>query len=242
MKKITLLSIIALLICSFSASAASTLPITGTLSPTIPTDWTYVSNDPAKYPNPSFYTTVAGLKLNFENMGVISPEFNAQSEVRVTLNVAQLNQNTKTAASTNCFTITALNAAGETVGTATLTTVIVGDNVVDIKGTNIVKVKVIMTGYPNDGTKYCNVNLASVTIIAKTTGINDVTADALQAFVSGKNLVIKNAVNGSTVEIFSALGSKVLTSTLEDGKVSLDNLSKGLYVVRIGKKAQKFML
>ena len=71
---------------------------------------------------------------------------------------------------------------------------------------------------------------------------NNTSEDALQAFVSGKNLMIKNAVEGSKVEIYSALGSKVLTSTLEDGKVSLDNLSKGLYVVRIGKKAQKFML
>ena len=75
-----------------------------------------------------------------------------------------------------------------------------------------------------------------------TTGTSNPTEDALQAFVSGKNLMIQNAVAGSTVEIYSALGSKVQTSTLEDGKVSLDNLSKGLYVVRIGKKAQKFML
>ena len=74
------------------------------------------------------------------------------------------------------------------------------------------------------------------------TGTSNPTEDALQAFVSGKNLMIQNAVEGSKVEIYSALGSKLQTSTLEDGKVSLDNLSKGLYVVRIGKKAQKFML
>jgi len=76
----------------------------------------------------------------------------------------------------------------------------------------------------------------------RVTGVNNPSEDALQAFVSGKNLMIQNAVAGSKVEIYSALGSKVQTSTLEDGKVSLDNLSKGLYVVRIGKKAQKFML
>ena len=75
-----------------------------------------------------------------------------------------------------------------------------------------------------------------------TTGTSNPAEDPLQAFVSGKNLVIKNAVNGSTVEIFSALGSKVQTSVLEDGKVSLDNLSKGLYIVRIGKDTKKFML
>ena len=75
-----------------------------------------------------------------------------------------------------------------------------------------------------------------------TTGTSNPSEDALQAFVSGKNLVIKNAVNGSTVEIFSALGSKVQTSVLEDGRVSLENLSKGLYIVRIGKDTKKFML
>lgn len=76
-----------------------------------------------------------------------------------------------------------------------------------------------------------------------TTGTsNPSSSNELSAFVSGKNLMIQNAVEGSKVEIYSALGSKVQTSTLEDGKVSLDNLSKGLYVVRIGKKAQKFML
>ena len=74
------------------------------------------------------------------------------------------------------------------------------------------------------------------------TGTSNPSEDALQAFVSGKNLVIKNAVNGSTVEIFSALGSKVQTSVLEDGRVSLENLSKGLYIVRIGKDTKKFML
>lgn len=242
MKRITLLSIVALLIYSFNAKAAETLPITGTLSPTVPAGWTYVSNDPANYPNPSFYSTVPGLKLNFENMGVISPEFNSQSGVKVTLNVAQLNQNTKTGASASYFTFTALNTAGETVGTATLTTVVVGNNIVEITGTNIVKVKVIMTGYPNDGTKYCNVNLASVTIAEKVTGLNDTEASKFKAIVSGSDLVIKNVANGSTVEIFSALGNKVQTSVLENGKIELNNLSRGMYVVRVGKSTQKFML
>ena len=90
--------------------------------------------------------------------------------------------------------------------------------------------------------KGATIYVDDITFSKVTTGTSNPTEDALQAFVSGKNLMIKNAVEGSKVEIYSALGSKVQTSTLEDGKVSLDNLSKGLYVVRIGKKAQKFML
>lgn len=242
MKKITLLSIIALFICSFNVNGTVTLPVTGTLSPAIPTEWTYVSNDPTNYPNPTFYTSVPGLKLNFENMGVISPEFNPQSNIEVTLNVAQLNQNTKTGSNTNYFTITGLNAASETVATATLTTVIVGNNSVVLTGTSIVKVKIIMTGYPNDGTKYCNVNLATVKIAEKTTGFNNPSDNAFKAIVSGKNLFVKNAANGSTVEIFSALGNKVQTSTLDNGSIVLNNLSKGLYIVRVGKETQKIML
>lgn len=76
----------------------------------------------------------------------------------------------------------------------------------------------------------------------KTTGFNDLGTDKLQALVSGKNLLIKNVIEGSNVEIYSALGSKVQTSTLENGKVSLSNLAKGMYVVRVGKLTQKFML
>ena len=54
MKKITFL--LSFVVCAMVANAAVTLPITGTLAPTVPEGWTYITNDPA-YPNPSFYTT-----------------------------------------------------------------------------------------------------------------------------------------------------------------------------------------
>lgn len=76
----------------------------------------------------------------------------------------------------------------------------------------------------------------------KTTGFNSVDALKFKAFVVGNDLQIKNVANGATVEIFSALGSKVQTSVLENGKVSVDNLSRGMYIVRVGKNTQKFML
>jgi len=100
------------------------------------------------------------------------------------------------------------------------------------------------SGVPNQNVVVDGIRIAtSWAALFSTTGTsNPSSSNELSAFVSGKNLMIKNAVEGSKVEIYSALGSKVQTSTLEDGKVSLDNLSKGLYVVRIGKKAQKFML
>ncbi len=75
-----------------------------------------------------------------------------------------------------------------------------------------------------------------------TSNVINPSANKFQALVVGSDLQIKNVANGATVEIFSALGSKVQTSVLENGKVSIDNLSKGMYIVRVGKSTQKFML
>jgi len=78
--------------------------------------------------------------------------------------------------------------------------------------------------------------------LADISGTNNPSSDKLHVIVLGKNLLINNIGEGSTIEIYSALGSKVQTSTLENGKVSLNNLAKGMYVVRAGKLTQKFML
>jgi len=240
MKKITLL--LAFVALTFTTASALSLPLSGTLSPSVPAGWVYVSNDPTGYPNPTFYTTVPGLKLNFENMGIFSPVFDAVSGVKVTLNVAQLNENTKTGISADYFTISALNATDQVVGTATLKSVIVGSNNVEVFGTGIVKIKVIMTGYPNNGSKFCNVNLATISLESKAAGLSNLTASKLEVVVSGKNLFVKNVVEGSPVEIFSALGSKIQTSNVENGKISIANLKNGIYVVRSGKLTQKIML
>jgi len=81
-----------------------------------------------------------------------------------------------------------------------------------------------------------------MSLIEKTTGLNNPTVNALNTFVSGKNLFVKNIANGSTVEIFSAIGTRVQTAVLENGKIELNNLQKGMYVVRVGKQTQKIML
>jgi len=86
------------------------------------------------------------------------------------------------------------------------------------------------------------VNWDNMFVGEKTTGLNDLSAEPLQAVVSGKNLLVKNATDGSTVEIYSAVGSKVQSSVLENGQINLNDLSKGMYVVRVGKLTQKIML
>lgn len=90
--------------------------------------------------------------------------------------------------------------------------------------------------------KRATIYIDDVSLVAVSTGVNNPSSNKLQALVSGKSLLIKNVTEGSNVEIYSALGSKVQTSTLENGKVSLSNLAKGMYLVRVGKLTQKFML
>jgi len=84
--------------------------------------------------------------------------------------------------------------------------------------------------------------LDDFSFMEKTTGLNTPTDTKLQAIVSGKNLLIKNVADGAEVEIFSTVGSKVQSSVIENGKVSIASLNGGLYVVRSGKLTQKIRL
>lgn len=81
-----------------------------------------------------------------------------------------------------------------------------------------------------------------VSLVEKTTGISNPKSNSFTAFVSGKKLIISNAGSNSLVEIYSAIGSKVLTSQIVNGSVELNGLSKGMYIVRIGRNTQKIML
>jgi hypothetical protein len=112
---------------------------------------------------------------------------------------------------------------------------------IDISNAATIKLRFHFTA-ANNPTNY-GYRLDNIKIIGdKLAGVNTPNALKFKATVIGNDLQIKNVANGATVEIFSALGSKVQTSVLENGKVSVDNLSKGMYIVRVGKNTQKFML
>lgn len=124
------------------------------------------------------------------------------------------------------------------------------------------------TGWLNDsqGTNAMPLNIGSVglrqpsasaTLTAKIDGIRIATSwsalglitsttnpssSSFKMHVDGRNLVVNNVADGSKVEIFSALGAKVQTSELTGGSVLLNNLSKGMYIVRVGKLTQKITL
>ncbi|MBP1677690.1 MAG: hypothetical protein H6Q20_2249 [Bacteroidetes bacterium] len=75
-----------------------------------------------------------------------------------------------------------------------------------------------------------------------TTNTTNPSANSIFAYVSGKDLVITNVDNQSAVEIYSALGSKVKSAVVENSKVDISDLSKGLYIVRSNNLSQKFII
>jgi len=73
-------------------------------------------------------------------------------------------------------------------------------------------------------------------------GFSSPKADFLSVSVTGSSLLVNNVANGSTVEIYSALGSKVQSAQLQSGAIQLNNLSKGMYIVRVGNLSSKIMM
>ena len=84
-------------------------------------------------------------------------------------------------------------------------------------------------------------NAADVSV-SVTAGFSTPKSDILSVSLAGKTLSVNNAANGSTIEIYSALGSKVQSAQLSNGAIQLNNLSRGLYIVRVGKLSSKIML
>jgi len=73
-------------------------------------------------------------------------------------------------------------------------------------------------------------------------GLSTTTTTPLIISVKGNVLSANDIADGSTVEIYSTLGTKVQTSTLQNSAIQLNNLSKGLYIVRVGNQSSKIML
>lgn len=78
---------------SSSQSYAEVDPVEITINKAIPAGWTYISNNPAQYPDPDFYSA-GQLKINFIGMGIQSPVLDGVYH-KVTIG-GVLNGNTKT--------------------------------------------------------------------------------------------------------------------------------------------------
>ena len=89
------------------------------------------------------------------------------------------------------------------------------------------------------------VSIKSIKVTNLGTIVTDITTpktDLLNVSLAGRMLTVKNAVEGSIVDIYSAVGARVQTAQLANGAIQLTNLSKGLYIVRIGKLSTKIMM
>lgn len=133
---------------------------TYTINKALPEGLTYI-NSAGK--DPEFYGN-GSLKIRFEEIGVSAAISTFTGSLNVTISLT-LNPNTKTsAASEHTFTVTALNAEGKEAGVAYFDSVTAGENTVKIDVTNATTLKVVMTGYPTNGTTYYNVGLGSLVL------------------------------------------------------------------------------
>lgn len=133
---------------------------TYTINKALPEGLTYI-NSAGK--DPEFYGN-GSLKIRFEEIGVSAAISTFTGSLNVTISLT-LNPNTKTsAASEHAFTVTALNAEGKEAGVAYFDSVTAGENTVKIDVTNATTLKVVMTGYPTNGTTYYNVGLGSLVL------------------------------------------------------------------------------
>lgn len=149
-------------------------PVTGEIKDkAIPVGWTYVPSDPVKYPNPDFYGTSGkqGLKVNFVNMGILSPELDsATGYIMVKLNIYALNasQTSKSDNGDAIFKVEGLDAEGNVIVTGNIGTFTVDDNNVvtlDAREKTVKSIRVILVEKPAVGGFAQNVNLGGVTII-----------------------------------------------------------------------------
>jgi hypothetical protein len=74
------------------------------------------------------------------------------------------------------------------------------------------------------------------------TGFNTTSITPLSVSAKGSILTVNAVEEGSIVDIYSAVGAKVQSSKLVNGSVQINDLAKGLYVVRVGNATAKIML
>ena len=76
----------------------------------------------------------------------------------------------------------------------------------------------------------------------KVTGLNSLAADKLEVSLVGNKLNVSNVAENSVVDVYSTLGAKVQTGNLVAGSIQLNDLAKGLYVVRVANASTKIKI
>ncbi|WP_163222726.1 hypothetical protein [Bacteroides sp. 214] len=74
------------------------------------------------------------------------------------------------------------------------------------------------------------------------TNVENSKVDSPTFYFAGNTLCVDNVADGTVVEIYSALGAKVLTSCVSGNTVDLNvSLTKGIYIIKAGNYTQKIM-
>jgi len=111
---------------------------------------------------------------------------------------------------------------------------------IDLVSADVIKLRFEYTALNNPtgiGYRIDNIKIAGTPLIS---GVSTPKSENMKVIVAGNKLTIANA-STSTVEIFNTVGAKVQSIELVDGSANL-NLSKGLYIVRLGNQSSKIML
>lgn len=81
----------------------------------------------------------------------------------------------------------------------------------------------------------------AVKTTAGTNSIGGEEGDAFSFNVVGTSLIAQGVEDGTVVDIYNLSGAKVQTSVFQANQIELNNLSKGIYVLHIGKHIQKLV-
>jgi hypothetical protein len=86
------------------------------------------------------------------------------------------------------------------------------------------------------------IRLYGIRVTTDATAVNNTKADNMSMFVANRTLMVEGIADGTMIEIYSATGARIMMQELVNGQVQLDNLSKGVYVVRAGNEKCKIVL
>ena len=75
----------------------------------------------------------------------------------------------------------------------------------------------------------------------KSSGIAGVATDETAFYVSNGVLMLDGVANGTQVEIYNALGARMMTTVFDGAGIPVSDLNSGMYIVRAGKDAKKVM-
>lgn len=92
-------------------------------------------------------------------------------------------------------------------------------------------------------TSDCNTWEVNTVIVdgEKGSGIAGVAADETAFYVLDGVLMLDGVANGTQVEIYNALGARMMTTVFDGAGILVNDLNPGMYIVRAGKDAKKVM-